>query len=167
MTQVPSRAPDGWQQVEGKGCSACVSLLVFDPTRSHFWFLTHLGKVHVVHAGSGAFDPATTLLEGEFSSNTQSTNLLRPRPRNISRSIQSGTTLIHSSNLRSSSSKLLARFLAHMEIVKFMTTVSSADLITLLAAGILVLSCNPIVKTPTAVLQSPYTISRSISYKPY
>ena len=70
----------------------------------------------------------------------------------------STTTLIHSSNLRSSSSQLLAHFLAHVEIVKFTTAESSADLITLIP----VLSCNTI--NPTAVLQS---ISGSITHKLY
>ena len=101
--------------------------------------------MHGVHADFDAFDPATVLLEGEFSSNTEITDFLRPRPRNISHSIRSDAAPIRSFNLGSSSSQLLERYPAHVKIIKFMTAVSNADLITLLTASILVLSCNPTV----------------------
>ena len=114
-----------------------------------------LGTVHGASPDSGAFDLVTALLEDEFSSNPENTNLLRSRPRNITHSIQSGSTPIQSPNSLSLSSQWLTRFPTPVELVELPTTTSDADLITLLAADIPVVVLNPITTNPAAALQSP------------
>ena len=111
--------------------------------------------VHGAHPDSSAFDLVTALLEDEFSSNPENTNLLRSRPRNITLSIKSGSPPTQSFNSLSLSSHWLTRFPTPVEIVELPTATSDADLITLLTADIPVVVINPIVTTPTAVLQSP------------
>jgi hypothetical protein len=108
-----------------------------------------------VHSNIEAFDLVTALLEDEFSSNTENTNLLRSRPRDITHSIHSCSTPVQSSNSLSLSSQWLTRFPAPVEIVELPTATSDADLITLLTADIPVVVLNPIVTPPNAVLQSP------------
>jgi len=97
----------------------------------------------------------TALLEDEFSSNPENTNLLQSRPRNITHSIQSGPTPTQSSDSLSLSSQWLTRFPTPVEIVELPTTTSDADLITLLTADIPVVVFNPIMMDPATVLQSP------------
>ena len=111
--------------------------------------------MHGAHSDSGAFDLVTALLEDEFPSNPENTNLLRSRPRDIVHSIQSGSTPTQSPNSLSLSSQWLTRFPTPVEIVELPTTTSDTDLITLLTADIPVVVLNPIMTTPSAVLQSP------------
>ncbi|KAF9645282.1 hypothetical protein BDM02DRAFT_606319 [Thelephora ganbajun] len=110
--------------------------------------------VHGVHSDPGAFDLVTALLEDEFS-NAENANLLRSRPRNITHSIQSGPTPTQSPDSLSLSSQWLTRFPTSVEIVELPTTTSDADLITLLTADIPVVVLNPIMTSPTTILQSP------------
>ena len=111
--------------------------------------------MHGAHSDSGAFDLVTALLEDEFSSNPENTNLLRSRPRTITHTIQSGPTPTQSSGSLSLSSQWLTRSPIPVEIVELPGTTSDADLITLLTADIPVVVLNPIMTTPAAVLQSP------------
>ena len=111
--------------------------------------------MHGAHPDSGAFDLVTALLEDEFSSNPENTNLLRSRPRNVTHSIQSGSTPTQSPESLSLSSQWLTRFPTPVEIVELPTTTSDAGLITLLTADIPVVVFNPIMMNPATVLQSP------------
>ena len=111
--------------------------------------------MHGAHSDSGAFDLVTALLEDEFSSNPENSNLLRSRPRDIVHSIRSGSTPTQSSTSLSLSSQWLTRFPTPVEIVELPTTTSDTDLTTLLTADIPVVVLNPIMETPTTVLQSP------------
>ena len=111
--------------------------------------------MHGAHPDSGAFDLVTALLEDEFSSNQENTRLLRSRPRNTTHSIQSDPTPTQSPDSLSLSSQWLTRFPTPVEIVELPTTASDADLITLLTADIPVVVFNPIMMSPTDVLQSP------------
>ena len=132
----------------------------FAPSRSlgpvcSYSLFSASGTVHGAHSDSGAFDLVTALLEDEFPSNSENTNLLRSRPRDITRTIQSGSAPTQSFNSLSLSSRWLTRFPTPVEIVELPTTTSDADLITLLTADIPVVVLNPIMTTPSAVLQSP------------
>jgi hypothetical protein len=111
--------------------------------------------VHEAHPDSGAFDLVTALLEDEFSSNLENTNLLRSRPRNTTHSIRSGPAPTQSSDSLSLSSQWLTRFSTPVEVVELPTAVSDAGLITLLTADVPVVVFNPIMMDPTTVLQSP------------
>lgn len=110
--------------------------------------------MHGAHPDSGAFDLVTALLEDEFSSNPENTNLLRSRPRNITHFIKSGTTPTQSPDSLSLSSQWLTRFSTPVEIVELPTTTSDADLITLLTADIPTVVLNPIIMNPATVLRS-------------
>ena len=111
--------------------------------------------VHGAHPDSGAFDLVTVLLEDEFSSNQENTRFLRSRPRNTTHSTQSDPTPTQSSDLLSLYSQWLTRFPTPVEIVELPTTASDANSITLLTADIPVVVPNPIMISPTDVLQSP------------
>lgn len=113
------------------------------------------GTVHGVHSDFDAFDFVTALLEDEFSSNTDNTNFLRSRPRNITHFIRSNPTPAQSPNSLSLSSQWLTRFPVPVEIVELPTATSDADLITLLTADVPVVILNPIVTSPAAIFQSP------------
>ncbi|KAF9784384.1 hypothetical protein BJ322DRAFT_1007209 [Thelephora terrestris] len=110
--------------------------------------------VHGVHPDSGAFDLVTALLEDEFS-NPETTSLLHSRPRNITRSIQSGSAPTQSPDSLSLRSQWLTRFPTPVEIVELPSATSDAELMTLLTADIPVVVFNPIMTPPTSVLQSP------------
>ena len=111
--------------------------------------------MHGAHSDSGAFDLVTALLEEEFPSDPENTNLLRSRPHDVVHTIQSGSTPTQSSDSLSLSSQWLTRFPTPVEIVELPSTTSDTDLITLLTADIPVVVLNPITTTLSAVLQSP------------
>lgn len=113
------------------------------------------GAVHGVQSDSCAFDFVTALLEDGFSSNAENTDLLRSRPRNVSRSIQFGPAPAQSSDSLLLSSQWLTRFPAPVEILELPTATSPAELFTLLTADIPVVVLNPIVTSLSAILQSP------------
>ena len=114
-----------------------------------------LGIVHGVHSDSSAFNVVTALLEDEFSSNPEDSNLLRSRPRNITHSIRSGPTPTQTPNSLSSSSQWLTRFSTPVEIVELPAAATEADLIALLTADIPVVVLDPIATSSSAVFQSP------------
>ena len=113
------------------------------------------GTVHGVHSDSSAFNLVTALLEDEFSSNPEDSNLLHSRPQNITHSIRSGPTSTQTPNSLSSSSQWLTRFSTPVEIVELPAAATDADLIALLTADIPVVVLDPIVISSSAVLQSP------------
>ena len=121
--------------------------------------------MHGADSDSGAFDLVTALLEDEFSSSPENTNLLRSRPRNITHSIRSGSIPTQSSDSLSLPSQWLTRFPAPVEITELPATTSDADLITLLTADIPVVVLNPIVMNPTSLLHSP--LYRTVLNQPH
>jgi len=97
----------------------------------------------------------TAVLEDEFPSNPEHANLLRSRPRDITHTIQSGSTPTQSPNSLSLSSQWLTRFQTPVEIIELPAATSDADLICLLTADIPVVVLNPVMTAPNTILQSP------------